>query len=157
MRQLGLFLARTAITAWVGAAILFVVVGISEVVYPGFDAEIRDQLVVIRFPWYYRFGITLLAVGLVGTLLMRGRAECSAKRQAIIGALIVAALIVLMVEYFTVYVRLVELVTPPGKPRTAEFMLYHKLSMWVNLGDLVLCIAAMGLLNWPAKPQASGE
>lgn len=157
MRQFALFLARTAITAWVGAAILFVVVGVSEVVYPGFDAEIRDQLVVIRFPWYYRFGITLLAAGLMGTLLMKGGAECSVKRQAMIGALIAAALVVLIVEYFTVYVRLVELVTPPGKPRTSEFMMYHKLSMWVNLGDLALCLAAMGLLNWPAKPQASGE
>jgi hypothetical protein len=149
MHRIALFLARTAVTAWVGAAVLFVVVGVAEVVYPGFGSEIRDQLVVIRFPWYYRFGIALMGTGFVGTL--GAASEFPPLRRRIVAGLLATALVVFVAEHFLIYVRLAEMVTPPGQPRTVEFMLYHKLSMWINFADLALCLAATGLLNWPAK------
>ncbi len=153
MDRLSLFLARTAITAWVGAAVLFVVVGVSEVVHSGFGSEIRDQLVVLRFPWYYRFGVTLLALGLIGALGAKG--ELPSRRRMTAAALIGAALFVMIAEYVTVYLPLAALVTPPGKPRTPEFMTYHKLSMWVNFTGLVLSFVAAALVNWPANSPAN--
>jgi hypothetical protein len=153
MHRASLFLARTAVTAWVGAAVLFVIVGVSEVVHSGFGSEIRDQLVVLRFPWYYRCGVTLLALGLIGTLGARN--ELPGRRRGIAAALIGTALVVMIAEYFAVYLPLAALVTPPGKPRTPEFMTYHKLSMWVNFAGLALSFVAAALLNWPAKPQAN--
>ena len=155
MRSLSLFLARIAITAWVGAAVLFVVVGVSEVLHSGFSSEIRDQLVVIRFPWFYRFGITLIALSLLAALAATTGNDFPRPSKIVVTWLLAAALIVMIVEYYAVYVELVELVTPPGKPRTPEFMAYHKASMWVNLADLALCAAAMALLNWPANSHNS--
>lgn len=151
MQHFSLFLARTAITAWVGAAVLFVVVGVSEVVYPGFSSEVRDQLVIIRFPWYYAFGFALLTAGLIAVL---GTPPCNdfpSRQRGMATFLIAAALILMTAEYFAVYLKLVEFVTPPGKPRPPEFTAYHKTSMWVNTVELVLCIMAVGLLNWPAS------
>lgn len=48
--------ARFALSAWVGAAALFVVVGIKEVRGSEFDSVTRDLLVGLRFPSYYTFG-----------------------------------------------------------------------------------------------------
>jgi hypothetical protein len=155
MSTFSLFLARTAVTAWVGAAVLFVIVGISEVVHSGFSSDVRDQLVVIRFPWFYRFGFTLITVALIATLLATGRADVSPFRRRLAAAFLAAALLVMTTEYFAVYRPLAELVTPPGKPRTLAFMTYHRASMWVNFADLALCTVAMALLNWPGKPRES--
>ena len=157
MTQLALFLARTAISAWIGAAVLFVVVGVSEVLHPEFTSEIKDQLVLIRFPWFYRFGFTLLAVCLLATLAVSPGAEFSAKRRILAAWLLAAALVLMAVEYFAVYLPLAQLVTPPGKPRTAEFQAYHKASMAVNLTGLALCGAAMIIINRPAQPAASAS
>ena len=151
---MALFLARSAITAWVGAAVLFVVVGVSEVVHSDFSSEIRDQLVVIRFAWFYRFGFTLIAASLIATRLTSTGVDLSARRKFLTAGLLLAALMVMTAEYFAVYVRLAEMVTPPGKPRTPDFLFYHRASMWGNLADLLLCCGAAGALNWPAKPQA---
>lgn len=155
MRSFTLFFARIAVTAWIGAAVLFVVVGVSEVVHKEFTSEIRDQLVVIRFPWFYRFGFALIGTALAGTVLTASGSEFSARRKILATGLLAAALLVMIAEYFTVYVRLAEMVTPPGKTRTPEFQAYHKLSMYGNLAGLLLCAGAMGLLNWPAKSQAT--
>ncbi len=154
MRHFTLFLARTAITAWIGAAVLFVVVGVSEVIHADFSSEIRDQLVVIRFPWFYRFGFALISLSLVCTVLTASGPEFSGRRKLIAAGLLLAALLLMTAEYFLVYVRLAEMVTPPGKPRTQEFQAYHKTSMYANFAGLALCGTAMGLLTWPAKPQA---
>src|SRR4051812_8042377 len=150
MQRFMLFLARTAITAWVGAAVLFVVVGISEVIHPGFSSEIRDQLVIIRFPWYYGFGMTLLTAGLMGTLASGD--ELSTNCRILATGLIALALVVMIAEYFAVYIPLADMITPAGKPRPPEFTAYHRASMWINLASLLLSLFATGLLNWPAKP-----
>jgi hypothetical protein len=151
MPSVALFVARSAVTAWVGAALLFVVVGVNEVVHGGFSSEIRDQLVVIRFPWFYRFGFGLIGAALLGTLCAAGHDEMPARRRWVAAGLLFAAVAVMTAEYFAVYLRLAALVTPPGKPRTVEFMTYHRASMWVNFADLALCLLAAGLLNWPAR------
>lgn len=155
LTSLSLFVARTAITAWIGAAILFVIVGISEVTHAAFSSEIRDHLVVIRFPWYYRFGFTAITASLVSTLLVSPGAHFSSRRKWITVGLLIAAILAMTVEYYSVYVRLEELVTPAGKPRTLEFMQYHQFSMYGNLVVLLLCVAAMLPLNWPTKSTAN--
>ncbi len=56
-------------------------------------------------------------------------------------------------DYFYIYQPLVEMVTPPGKSRPAEFVSYHKASKWVNSFAILLCaVAAIGLCG-----QKSGE
>jgi hypothetical protein len=155
MRSAALFFARTSIAVWVGAAVLFVVVGISEVVHSSFESDIRDQLVVIRFPWFYRFGITLIALSLLATLAAEPGGDFSRRMKIVTSWLLAAALMLMIAEYFSVYLKLAELVTPPGKPRTPDFIAYHRASMWLNLANLGICTVAMALLNWPARLPAN--
>jgi hypothetical protein len=50
MSRCALLFARFLLAAWFGAATLFVIIGVREVSYPGFESAIRDQLVLLRFP-----------------------------------------------------------------------------------------------------------
>lgn len=156
MQRWALFTARFAITAWVGAAVLFVVVGISEVVHAGFDSTIRDQLVLIRFPWFYRFGFTLVLVGLCGTMAA-STANLTARGKKLAASLLILALLLMALDYFGVYQPLTNMITPPGKTRPPEFTIYHRMSMWVNLAQLLCCLMAAGLLNWPQNPGSSSR
>ena len=70
MSRAALTLARLLLSAWFGAAVLFVVIGVREVTHPGFDSMVRDQLAVLRFPAYYVCGF--------GCLVVLGRAWGSA-------------------------------------------------------------------------------
>jgi len=60
MSRVPLMLARFLLSAWFGAATLFVIIGVREVRFVGFDSAMRDQLVLLRFPAYYACGFTLL-------------------------------------------------------------------------------------------------
>lgn len=155
MQQCTLLIARLAISAWVGAAVLFVVVGVNEVIHPGFDTTVRDQLVLIRFPWFYCFGFSLLIVGWCGTLLTPPRGELTSRRKRVVSGLLLLALLLMALDFFAVYDPLVGMITPPGSTRPPEFTAYHRASMWVNLTQLLCSFAAAGLLNWPVT--RSGE
>ena len=61
--RMGLFLARFSTSAWIGAATLFVVVGVTEVTRGGFDSTTKDLLVTVRFPAFYVCGTGLVGVG----------------------------------------------------------------------------------------------
>lgn len=152
-----LSLARTAVSAWVGAAVLFVVVSIREVTFPEFDAVAKDQLVALRFPLYYGFGFGLVGVGLANTLATTDAALLSPQRKRLAAVLLALALGILAADYFLIFARLMAMIQPPGQTRPAEFTLLHKLSMWVNFAQLILCCVAAGALNWSAKPPATAN
>ena len=136
---------------------LFVVVGVSEVVYPGFSSEIRDQLVLLRFPWFYRFGFALNGLALLSAIIAQPGGEFPLGRKRAVIVLLILSLVVMAADYSVIYLPLAEAVTPPGKPRTPEFASLHRASMWVNLAGLLLCSAAAGLVNWPAKKHFPGD
>lgn len=157
LRTLGLWLARLAVSAWVGAATLFVIVGVSEVTTADFDSVIRDRLVVVRFPWYYAAGFTLVAVGTVGTALARGHAQLSHRRWICALGLLVLGLAGMTADYVAIYRPLEQMVTPPGKPRMQEFVTLHEWSARVNGVNLLLCAAAAGVLTWPRTTASRPE
>jgi len=154
MSSFGLFLARTAVSAWVGAAVLFVIVSIREITFDGFDTVTKDQLVALRFPLYYSCGFILMSCGLIGAVLTSDERLLSTRRRWIAVLALIVAISIFGGDFSVIYDRLLTLITPPGQARTPEFIVLHKLSMWVNLAQLVLCIIAMMALNWGAKPQA---
>lgn len=153
VQTVGLWLARMAISAWIGTAVLFVIVGVSEVTTADFDSAIRDQLVVIRFPWYYATGFSLVLTSLVGTVLARSHHQLSWSVWWIAVAMLVLALVGMTADYYAIYLPLERLVTPPGQPRTEQFITLHHWSSRVNGGNLLLCLIAAGLLNWPRRDQ----
>lgn len=146
MFRLAICVARFALSAWVGAAALFVVTGVREVRSPHLDSYVRDVLVGVRFPSYYVFGFTLVGLAAVATLMAGFLAPAKRGRQFALAFLIVLALLAMVGDYFAVYRPLYEMVTPPGQARSAEFLTYHSASKWVNLFSISLCAIAALIL-----------
>lgn len=150
--------SRFALSAWIGAAALFVVVGIREVTFPGFESPIRDQLVLLRFPAYYvcgavLLGSTLLALMLSSLLKKTGSCSlaspCGCTRLPII--LTLTALTLMAVDFVWIYSPLESLITPPGSPRTPQFITLHQASMYINLAHVGIAALAAFRLCWPVE------
>ena len=149
MPHAALFVARFCSSAWIGAAVLFVTVGILEVTRGGFDAATKDTLVAIRFPAFYLTGATLIGAAWLATCLARDRVELSQRRQMIAVFALLAVLAVMALDYAFIYQPLLAMVTPPGVEKTAAFKQYHTASKYVNLLGLGLTLVASVSLNWP--------
>jgi len=151
MKSLALCVARVGVAAWVGAAVLFVVVGVREVTSPHFSSEVRDHLAAVRFPAYYVCGATLIGVAWLGTLAASGHPQLSRCRWLFAAALLALALGEMAFDYLWIYKPLEALITPAGKPRTMEFMQLHEWSTRVNAANVLLCAVAAGVLSWPGR------
>lgn len=153
--------SRFALCAWVGAAVLFVINGVAQVTFPGFESIVRDQMTLIRFPNYYGFGFFLVGSSLLSLLLIsamkRGAcpaaSPCGCTRIPILLTLL--AVILMGVDYVSVYLPLASLITPPGSPRTPQFITLHKASMYINLAHVGLSLLAAWILCWPVPVNAA--
>jgi hypothetical protein len=129
------------LSAWFGAATLFVIIGVREVRFAGFSSPIRDQLVLLRFPMYYAAGFTLLGLAFASEalLILRGW-----RRPAVFAAfgLTAVALGLLAYDYPSVYRPLAQMITPPGQARPAEFIALHHWSQTVNAVQIGCALAA---------------
>lgn len=141
-------LARVLLSAWVGAATLFVINGVRLVTSGHFDSMARDHLSLIRFPPYYLFGFLAVGAGLVFLALARGY-----PRKLAVG-LVVSSLILMAVDYFGIYLPLAEMISPPGHVRPAHFNWYHKASMYINTAHVGLCLVAAVLISRERRPSA---
>ena len=150
--RFGLFLVRFCLSAWIGAATLFVIVGVTEVTRGNFDSKTKDVLVAIRFPAFYVCGATLVSLGLIGAWFAGNSAIFSRYRRITTFVLLVIVLLIMAVDYFLIYQPLLQMVTPPGQPKTARFVTYHTASKWINLIGLTVCFIATSLVNWPTSP-----
>jgi len=148
-QRCGLVLARFALSAWVGAAVLFVINGVRLVTDGTFDSIERDALALIRFPAYYVTGATLMAIAVSGLLLAAGLPELSRRRWGTVLLLTLLACGVMLGDYLWIYSPLAEMITPPGAARPAGFRWFHRTSETVNALQVGLCLAAAIIANWP--------
>ncbi|MBL8851663.1 MAG: hypothetical protein JNG89_18420 [Planctomycetaceae bacterium] len=134
-------LARFLLSAWFGAATLFVIIGVREVRFPGFDSTIRDQLVLLRFPAYYVCGFAAIGGALLNLmlLLIQGLRRPATYAPAILSAM---ALGLMAYDYPCIYSPLARMITPPGQARPAEFQQLHHWSQVVNAAQLGCVLAA---------------
>jgi hypothetical protein len=151
MVRAALFLARFCSSAWIGAATLFVIVGILEVTRGGFDSATKDILVAIRFPPFYRSGAILVGLAWLGACLAEFHPELPTRRRAFAILSLLAVLALMFVDYHWVYSPLAAMVRPPGQPKTIEFAHLHQASKYVNLAGLFFSMVAAVALNWPSK------
>jgi hypothetical protein len=144
-------LARFALSAWVGAALMLVIIGVREVTWPGFDSSTRDQLALLRFPPYYLLGFALVGTAwLMTTVCLLARILPARRMQLALAALTVS-LVLMVWDYLAVYRPLEKMVSPPGRAKPAEFTDLHARSELVNSIDVGLCLAAALALCWPCE------
>ena len=153
MRSLYLTMARFCVTAWVGAAVLFVITAVTEVTtsQPSITSEVKDALVTIRFPAYYSYGFLLVLLGIVCCGLYLKHPAGRSKRMGVCLVLLGVSLIAMVVDYVFIFRPLVEMVTPPGGVKPANFRDYHNASMYINAFDIGLCLIAALLLCLPKR------
>ncbi len=146
--------SRSCLTLWCGGAMLFVWVTVQEIVSGRFESMVLDQMVLIRFPLYYMFGMGLLPLGTASLLAFFNRRGTP---RALHLAFWLAAwgLILLMIDFFYIYRPLREMLLPIGVPRPAHFRLYHRLSEITNGLILLFNIAAALILNFSRLPEDS--
>lgn len=143
--RVGMALARFCLAAWIGAAVLFVIVGVREVLVPEFTSEVKDRLVMLRFPAYYLAGASLLGVAFAATGLVSAQRASRGLWIAMVMLLLAGGL--MAADYVWIYSPLAAMLTPPGQTRTAAFVTLHHWSMRINTVHLAACfIAAMVLL-----------
>jgi hypothetical protein len=156
MQRFLLTTARLALAAWVGGATLFVITGVREVTTtdPHLNqSTVRDALVAVRFPAYYAFGSTLTAVALACVALLPHKRLLWKLRRWMLLGLLSVALLMMLADYVWIYRPLVEMTTPPGQARPAEFVDYHAASKWINAAGLGVSLFAAGLLCWPIRDE----
>ncbi len=153
MLKLFLFLARFSITAWLGAASLFVAVTVVEIRSGELESLVLDTLILLRFPVYYLFTFSLLSASLIAGIacwiLSRG------KIGKFFTVLIALSLLILIGDYFWVYLRLEGMLTPLGTPRPHDFPFYHQLTEALNSVAMLINLIASGVINWPGKLQTN--
>jgi hypothetical protein len=155
MSHAALFVARLCSSAWIGAATLFVVVGIQEVTRGGFDSTTKDVLVGIRFPSFYTFGFVLVSCAWMGACVADFHPELSRRRRAFAILALLAVLALMAIDYCWIYSPLVAMVMPPGQSKPASFVTYHEASKYINLAGLVMASIAAVALNWPTPSKSS--
>jgi hypothetical protein len=157
MSRTALLLARFCSAAWMGAATLFVIVGVLEVTRTGFDSNTKDILVSIRFPAFYQMGLTLLFVAWAGACVADFHPELAPRRRAFAILSLLFALALMFVDYRWVYGPLLSMVSPPGQSKPAAFATYHQLSKYINFAGLACTLIATISLNLPRANQDGDE
>lgn len=141
MQRLCLTIARFALSAWIGAAALFVVTSIAEQRSMAYGSDVKNVLAALRFPAYYGFGFTLVSLGLVGGAIGMDRLQNGRRWFAHVGCLVLA-LLLMLVDYFMIYSPLHAIVTDPSGVRDARFQQLHRWSEQINTVDVALCLIA---------------
>ncbi|GIX05511.1 MAG: hypothetical protein KatS3mg114_1380 [Planctomycetaceae bacterium] len=150
-RSTSLLLARWCSAAWVGAAVLFVLVSLREVTYPEFSSSTKDHLALLRFPVYYLTGAALLGLSTLTAFWARKHPEMSRLRSWIALGCLGGGLGVMLVDYLFVYQPLSDMIRPPGHPRTEWFATLHSWSLRLNALQVLLCWMASWVLSWPSR------
>ncbi|MFV0442232.1 MAG: hypothetical protein ACK5Q5_01530 [Planctomycetaceae bacterium] len=150
-----LTICRFCLSAWIGAAALFVINGIRLVTDPAFDTIIRNRQALLRFPPYYLTGFVLVTLGLLTLLVSRRSPSLSGWRWLLSVVLVTAALLVMTADYLWVYLPMEAMVNPPDQPRPAEFVSYHEWSTRLNVLHIGLAFIGAILVSIPGRAESA--
>lgn len=143
---------RFSLCAWVGAAALFVVTGVREVTMTDFDATTKNVLAATRFPAYYAFGFTLVAVAGISALGLTLANREMRRRKVVVLTLSVFALIVMYLDHRFIYQPLEIMMLEPEGRLDPDFFKYHQWSKYINCVSVGACLVASFVSACPAKP-----
>ena len=133
---------RFSLCAWVGAATLFVVTGVREVTMTDFDAETKNVLAITRFPAYYAFGFTLVAISVISAFSLHLTSKDARRRKTVILMLTAFSLIVMWLDHRFIYRPLEIMMLEPEGRMVPEFFTYHQWSKYINCVSVDACLIA---------------
>jgi hypothetical protein len=142
MHRICLIVARLCSAMWVGAGLLFVMTSVTEQMHASFDPATKDTLALIRFPWYYGTGATLIAAALITTRF----ATLPAGARLAVTLLLGGVLVVMCCDFWFVYRPMRDLLVPPGSGRGGAFERLHTWSEISNAAGFALSAAAAVML-----------
>ena len=143
--------SRCAITAWVGASAIFVVTAVQEVSSDQFDSLTKAALATLRFPTYYAFAFTLITAALVFGMAAGMQVKTTWTCRHLYLALLLIALVLMLADYFFVYVPLQRMTAAVEQARPADFDWYHTMSKWTNAAGFCLWLIASLTACWPVQ------
>lgn len=145
---------RFTLAVWVGAAVLYVVTSVTEQMSPFFDLQTRDQLAVIRFPLYYRFGFGChIACALAGVVVWRTAPQNRRATFLFVLVLVMISSLLITLDHRLIYQPLETLIVPAGKTRGVDFERLHTLSKRANMVHVMIMAFAGILAMLPLKPE----
>ncbi len=145
---------RFSLCAWVGAATLFVVTGVREVTMTDFDAATKNVLAATRFPAYYAFGFTLVAVAAISALGLILSNKEYRRRKVVVLTLSVFSLVVMVLDHQFIYLPLEVMMLEPEGRLDPEFFTYHQWSKYINCVSVGACLIASFVSACPGKSSA---
>lgn len=159
MQRIGILVARTATTAWAGAAVMFVLTSIREVTSPDLDSLVKSQLALLRFPIYYQVAAVCLLAGIAGGGLALMADRMHRRRLALFLGLAAAAAIMMIVDWLYIYGPLQQMTSMVSAARPADFHRFHQWSLGINAVDVGLCWIAAAVINcpFPSMPRNSAD
>lgn len=95
MRNDFIAFTRFLISAWIGAAVLFVITGVQEITNKNLTSDVRDILALIRFPSYYIFGFICVTASFMMSIRVSRHYEVSRIRLRCFQILLFIALLVM--------------------------------------------------------------
>jgi hypothetical protein len=148
---------RFSLCAWVGAATLFVVTGVREVTMTDFDAATKNVLAATRFPAYYAFGFTLVAVAGTSALCLILINQEVCRRKIVLLTLAVFALVVMLLDHRFIYQPLEIMMLEPEGRLDPDFFTYHKWSKYINCVSVGACLVASFVAACPIKVSTTSQ
>ena len=149
---------RFCLCAWLGAAALFVVAGVLEVMSPEIDQPTKNLLVTLRFPPYYLFGFSLVGIGTLSSILLRCSKQNAPahRRLTITAAFGVLTLLIMTYDYLQIYLPLEAMMLRDDGIFPGEFHPLHEWSKNINAVSATTClVAALLSVVEPRQPASS--
>ena len=137
-------MARFGTAFWVGAALLFVLTSVAEQTSSQFAPFIRQQLAMVRFPWFYRVGGVVIAITACSSLGIANKGRWG----QVASAAIWLAAILMIIDCLFVYRPLVEQLRQTVLPASQRFENLHGVSEGLNAVEFLLMTAAALILQW---------
>lgn len=148
-QKLCLATSRFAISAWVGAACIFIATTLRDVHSTTMDSVAKAELAVQRFPVYYNFAFALLGAAFV--LGICGLIKATAQRKAVTIQLLLLPLVLTVIDYLWVYRPLESMTVSVHEARPAQFVTFHTASKWINIVQVSASVAAAIAVCWPIE------
>lgn len=147
---------RLVLPAWIGAATLFAINASAEQRHP-FDSATKNQLALLRFPDYYRFGFISVSAAILITVVLLCFRTNTRKRLAIVMALLVGVIALMLWDFYFIYRPLHDMISDPTLPKPSTWVRLHATSMIINLSHVSLCLIASVVLCWPRSDPRTAD